>query len=127
MVSKNEALRELVFDSLQELKSFIARIELRKMAKGQKLVIVFASLLGLKQWQVKESQILERMRQIYKERGLKDIVIFNKVVAEAKGQNLLYKERSKGEFKILSHSPEVRAIFEKIKVAIKENSEKERV
>ena len=58
---------------------------------------------------------------------MKDIVIFNKVVAEAKGQNLLYKERSKGEFKILSHSPEVREIFEKIKVAIKENSEKERV
>lgn len=58
---------------------------------------------------------------------MKDIVIFNKVVAEAKGRNLLYKERSKGEFKILSHSPEVRAIFEKIKVAIKENLERERV
>ena len=66
------------------------------------------------------------MRALQK-KGLKDIVIFNKVVAEAKGQNLLYKERSKGEFKILSHSPEVRAIFEKIKVAIKENSEKDRV
>lgn len=70
---------------------------------------------------------MERMRELYKKRGLKDIIIFNKVVAEAKGQNILYKERSKGEFKILSHSPEVRAIFEKIKVAIKENSEKERV
>ena len=127
MLTKQEALRELVFDSLQELREFVYRIELRKMAKGQKLVIVFASLLGLKQWQVKESQILERMRQIYKERGLKDIVIFNKVVAEAKGQNLLYKERSKGEFKILSHSPEIRAIFERIQSVIKENLQRERV
>ena len=127
MLTKQEALRELVFDSLQELREFVYRIELRKMAKRQKLVIVFASLLGLKKWQVKESQILERMRQIYKERGLKDIVIFNKVVAEAKGQNLLYKERSKGEFKILSHSPEIRAIFERIQSVIKENLQRERV
>ena len=126
MLTKQEALRELVFDSLQELREFVYRIELRKMAKGQKLVIVFASLLGLKQWQVKESQILERMRQIYKERGLKEIVSFNKVVAEAKGQNLLYKERSKGEFKILSHSPEIRAIFERIQSVIKENLQRER-
>lgn len=65
----------------------------------------------------------ENARALQK-RGLKDIVIFNKVVAEAKGQNLLYKERSKGEFKILSHSPEVRAIFEKIKVAIKKKFRK---
>ena len=119
MVSKNEALRELVFDSLQELKSFIARIELRKMAKGQKLVIVFASVLGLKQWQVKESQILERMRQIYKERRLKEIVSFNEVVAN------LYQERAQGEFQIFSNTPEIRAIFEKIRVKIKENLQKE--
>ena len=119
MVSKNEALRELVFDSLQELKSFIARIELRKMAKGQKLVIVFASLLGLKQWQVKESQILERMRQIYKERRLKEIVSFNKVVAEMQGGELLYQERAQGEFQIVSNTPEIRAIFERIQNTVK--------
>lgn len=127
MLTKQEALRELVFDSLQELREFVYRIELRKMAKGQKLVIVFASLLGLKQWQVKESQILERMRQIYKERGLKEIVSFNKVVAEMQGGELLYQERAQGEFQIFSNTPEIRAIFERIQRVIKENLERERV
>ena len=127
MLTKQEALRELVFDSLQELKSFIARIELRKMAKGQKLVIVFASLLGFKQWQVKESHILERMRQIYKERGLKEIVSFNKVVAKMQGGELLYQERAQGEFQIFSNTPEIRAIFERIQRVIKENLQRERV
>ena len=127
MLTKQEALRELVFDSLQELREFVYRIELRKMAKGQKLVIVFASLLGLKKWQVKESQILERMRQIYKERGLKEIVSFNKVVAEMQGGELLYQERAQGEFQIFSNTPEIRAIFERIQRVIKENLERERV
>ena len=127
MLTKQEALRELVFDSLQELREFVYRIELRKMAKGQKLVIVFASLLGLKQWQVKESQILERMRQIYKERGLKEIVSFNKVVAEMQGGKLLYQERAQGEFQIFSNTPEIRAIFERIQSVIKENLQRERV
>ena len=128
MVSKNEALRELVFDSLQELKSFIARIELRKMAKGQKLVIVFASVLDLKQWQVKESQILERMRQIYKERRLKEIVSFNEVVANLYQERAqVYQERAQGEFQIFSNTPEIRAIFERIQRVIKENLERERV
>lgn len=127
MVTKQDALRELVFDSLQELSEFVYRIELRSFTKGQRLVIVFSNFFALQEWSKKEASIMERMRELYKKRGLKDIVIFNKVVAEAKGRNLLYKERSKGEFKILSHSPEVRAIFEKIKVAIKENLERERV
>lgn len=124
MVTKQEALRELVFDSLQELKAFVQRIELRSLKKGSEkkvCVIVFFNFFALQEWNVKEASILGRMRELYKKRGLKDIVTFNKVIAEAQGQNRFYKERSKGEFEILSNTPEIREIFEKIKVAIKEN------
>ena len=42
------------------------------------------------------------------------------------GQNHFYKERSKGDFEIISDTPEIRAIFENIKARIKEMKEKER-
>lgn len=129
MISKQEALRELVFDSLQELKAFVQRIELRSLKKGSEkkvCVIVFFNFFALQEWKAKEASILGRMRVLYKQRELKNIAVFNKVVAEAQGQNLFYKERSKGEFEILSNTPEIREIFEKIKVAIKENLERER-
>lgn len=130
MVTKQEALRELVFDSLQELKAFVQRIELRSLKKGSEnkvCVIVFFNFFALQEWKAKEALILDRMRELYKQRGLKEIVVFHQVVAEAQGQNRFYKEQSKGEFEILSNTPEIRAIFKKIKVAIKENLERERV
>ena len=127
MLTKQEALRELVFDSLQELGGFVCRIELQSFQKSKKLVIVFSSFLGLKEWRAKEALILAKMRELYKERGLKNVASFNKVVGELQGGKLLYKERSKGEFKILSHSPEIRAIFERIQSVIKENLQRERV
>lgn len=130
MVTKQEALRELVFDSLQELKAFVQRIELRSLKKGSEkkvCVIVFFNFFALQEWKAKEALILGRMREFYLQRGLKEIVVFHQVVAEAQGQSRFYKERSKGEFEILSNTPEIREIFEKIKVAIKENLERERV
>lgn len=129
MVTKQEALRELVFDSLQELKAFVQRIELRSLKKGSEnkvCVIVFFNFFALQEWKTKEALILGRMRELYKQRGLKEIVVFHQVVAEAQGQNRFYKEQSKGEFEILSNTPEIRAIFKKIKNAIKENLERER-
>lgn len=129
MVTKQEALRELVFYSLQELKAFVQRIELRSLKKGSEkkvCVIVFSNFFALQEWSIKEASILGRMRELYKQRGLKNVAVFHKVVAEAQGQNRFYKERSKGEFEILSNNPAIRAIFEEIKNTIKENLERER-
>ena len=129
MATKHEALRELIFDSLQELKAFVQRIELRRLKKGSEkkaCVIVFSNFFALQEWNKKEASIMERMRELYKQRGLKEIVVFHQVLAKDQGQNRFYKEQSKGEFEILSSSPEIRAFFEKIKVAIQENLERER-
>ncbi|WP_299385350.1 hypothetical protein [Helicobacter sp. UBA3407] len=132
MLTKQEALRELVFDSLQdlqELRAFVQRIELRSLKKGNEkkvCVIVFSNFFALQEWSIKEASILDRMRELYKQRGLKNVAVFHKVVAEAQGQNRFYKERSKGEFEILSNNPAIRAIFEEIKNTIKENLERER-
>ena len=125
MLTKNEALQELVFDSLQELGGFVCRIELQSFQKSKKLVIVFSSFLGLKEWRAKEALILAKMRELYKERGLKNVASFNKVVGELQGGKLLYKERSTGEFKNFSNTPEIKAFFERIRVKIKENLQKE--
>lgn len=129
MIAKQEALQELIFDSLQELRAFVQRIELRRFkeeSEKQVCVIVFSNFFALQEWKTKEASILGRMRELYKQRGLKEIVVFHKVLAKAQGQNRFYKERSKGEFEILSSSPEIRAIFEEIKNAIKESLERER-
>ena len=53
MLTKQEALRELVFDSLQELREFVYRIELRSFTKGQRLVIVFSNFFALQEWNKK--------------------------------------------------------------------------
>jgi len=127
MVTKQEALRELVFDSLQELREFVYRIELRSFAKGQKLVIVFSNFFALQEWSKKEASIMERMRELYKQRGLKEIVVFHQVLAKAKGQNRTYKELSTGEFDTSYCAPILGVIMDRIKIAIKENLERERV
>ena len=112
MVTKQEALRELVFDSLQELREFVYRIELRSFTKGQKLVIVFSNFFALQEWS---------------QRGLKEIVVFHQVLAKAKGQNRTYKELSTGEFDTSYCAPTLGVIMDRIKIAIKENLERERV
>ncbi len=129
MISKQEALQELIFDSLQELKAFVKYIELRSFKKGSKkqvCVIVFSNFFALKEWRAKEASILSKMRELYKQRELKKVAVFHKVIAEIQGQNHFYKERSKGDFEIISDTPEIRAIFENIKARIKEMKEKER-
>lgn len=123
----NKALKNLVFDSLEELKSFVCRIELRSFGESKKLVIVFFNFFALKQWEAKEAFFLARMRKLYKERGLKEVIIFHQVIAEAQGQRRFYKEKSSGDFEVLSSSETLNAIFTRIKIAIKENLEKERI
>lgn len=130
MVTKQEALRELVFDSLQELKAFVQRIELRSLKKGSEkkvCVIVFSNFFALQEWSKKEASIMERMRELYKQRGLKEIVVFHQVLAKAKGQNRTYKELSTGEFDTSCCAPTLGVIMDRIKVAIKKNLERERV
>ena len=53
MLTKQEALRELGLDSLQELREFVYRIELRSFTKGQRLVIVFSNFFALQEWNKK--------------------------------------------------------------------------
>lgn len=129
MANKNEALKELIFDALQELREFIKRIELREIfeqgSKKKICVIVFSNFFALQEWNVKKDSILCRMRELYKQRELKEIIVFHRVLAEVYGQNLFYKERSKGEFEIASNNPKIRDVFEKIKVSIKENLKRE--
>ncbi|MDE5925602.1 MAG: hypothetical protein K2G68_02625, partial [Helicobacter sp.] len=82
------------------------------------------------------SQTLERMRELYKERNLKQVVVFNAVKAEAefkpiqkentRQETLVFKEQSSGNFTIHCQDENLRKIFLEIQESIKNNLARER-
>ena len=99
-------------------------------------VIVFKHNLALAEWNRIQSQTLERMRALYKERHLKQVVVFNAVKAEVefkpiqkenpKQEILAFKEQSSGNFTIHCQDESMRKIFLKIQESIKHNLTRER-
>ncbi len=136
-LEKRKALKALVFDSIDErLKNLIARIDLKSIGSKEVCIILFNHPLALQEWKREEKQTLEKMRVLYKQRGLKDIVVFSKVLSKVSFKPTLsereeqkeqtYKERATGEFKIKAKDENLKACFESIKELIKHNRLKER-
>ncbi len=137
-LEKRKALKALVFDSIDErLKNLIARIDLKSIGGKEVCIILFNHPLALQEWKREEKQTLEKMRVLYKQRGLKDIVVFSKVLSKVsfkptpksereEQKEQTYKERATGEFKIKATDESLKACFESIKELIKHNRLKER-
>lgn len=136
-IEKRKALRELVFDSISaRLAPLIARVALREVGSNAACVIVFKHNLALIEWNHTQSQTLERMRKLYKERNLKQVVVFNAVKAEVefkpiqkenpKQESLAFKEQSSGNFAIHCKDENLRKIFLEIQENIKNNLAKEK-
>lgn len=137
-LEKRKALKALVFDSIDErLKNLIARIDLKSIGGKEVCIILFNHPLALQEWKREEKQTLEKMRVLYKQRGLKDIVVFSKVLSKVsfkptpksereEQKEQTYKERATGEFKIKAKDENLKACFESIKELIKHNRLKER-
>lgn len=136
-LEKRKALKSLVFDSIDErLKNLIARIDLKSIGGKEVCIILFNHPLALQEWKREEKQTLEKMRVLYKQRGLKDIVVFSKVLSKVsfkptpsekeEHKEQTYKERATGEFKIKATDENLKACFESIKELIKHNRLKER-
>lgn len=136
-IEKRKALRELVLDSIPaRLAPVIARVALRENGSNAICVIVFKHNLALAEWNRIQSQTLERMRALYKERHLKQIVVFNAVKVEVefkpiqkenpKQEILAFKEQSSGNFTIHCQDESMRKIFLKIQENIKHNLARER-
>lgn len=81
-VSKRNVLFSLVKDSMPSLASGIVRIDLHDRAEVKSVVINFATAGHLKEYRMKEKEIMEVMRSLYKERGLKDKLVFHKIEAK---------------------------------------------
>lgn len=135
-VKKRQALKELVFDSIDmRLESLICRIDLRKVGGREVCVIVFSHPLALQEWKMEKARTLEKMRELYKQRGLKKMLVFYQVLVEVvfsyspnkeiKESKQIYKERSSGEFEIKVQDTTLRSIFKSIQAAIKQNLKKE--
>ncbi|WP_276951265.1 hypothetical protein [Helicobacter rodentium] len=136
-IEKRKALRELVLDSISaRLAPLIARVALREVGDKAACVIVFKHNLALAEWNRTQSQTLERMRELYKERNLKQVVVFNAVKVEVefkpiqkenpKQETLAFKEQSSGNFTIHCQDESMRKIFLKIQENIKNSLARER-
>lgn len=136
-IEKRKALRELVLDSIPTcLAPLIARVALREVGDKATCVIVFKHNLALAEWNRTQSQTLERMRELYKERNLKQVVVFNSVKAEVefkpiqkentRQETLVFKEQSSGNFTIHCQDENLRKIFLEIQESIKNNLARER-
>ncbi|MDE5602624.1 MAG: hypothetical protein K2I71_01715 [Helicobacter sp.] len=135
-LEQRKVLNDLVFDAIQEnLKRLIIRIDLRNIAGKEVCVIVFNHPLALQEWKREQSPTIKKMRELYKQRNLKDLLVFHRVLVEVsyKPQNVkkekeslqTYKEQSSGDFAITAKDKEIKACFEAIKAAIKANLTKE--
>ena len=136
-IEKRKALRELVLDSIPAcLAPLISRVALRENGSNATCVIVFKHNLALAEWNRIQSQTLERMRELYKERNLKQVVVFNAVKAEVefkpiqkenpKQEILAFKEQSSGNFTIHCQDENMRKIFLKIQENIKNSLVREK-
>ncbi len=137
-VKKRQALRELVLDSIDaRLAKLINRVDLRSIGGKEICVIVFSHPLALQEWKREQTSTLEKMREFYKQRELKKIVVFYKVLAEVSYYPIAlkkeetekpiqtYKEQSSGEFAIQAQDETIKAYFKAIQMAIKQNLNKE--
>ena len=134
-LKKRQALKELVLDSIDvRLVKLIHRVDLRSIGGKEICVIVFHHPLALNEWKREQTATIERMRELYKQRKLKKVVVFHKVLTEVSYQPIplereakesTYKEQSSGEFIIQAQDEIIQAYFKAIQAAIKENLSKE--
>lgn len=76
---KRDALSSLIKDSMPTLESGIVRIDLHDKQEQKAVVINFKTHGHLKEYKMKEKEIMEVMRALYKERELKSVLVFHKI------------------------------------------------
>ncbi len=97
--------------------------------RGQILVLHFTHPGHLNEFKIRKDEILEKMRSIYKEHGLRESIVFKDVKAEQRyqpppkqvaEQSLEFEDRAKGDFENTQTNPVLNRIFENIRKTIKE-------
>ena len=81
---KRNMLNRLIKDSMPKLASGIVRIDLHDRQETKFVIVNFKSMAHLKEYRMKEKKIMEAMRTLYKERKLKEKLVFHKVKAKVK-------------------------------------------
>ncbi len=100
--------------------------------RGNILVLHFTHPAHLNEFRIRRDEILQRMREIYKEHRLKDVIVFKEVKAEARyhpppqpssQKSLDFTDRAEGAFENRVTHPELHRIFENIRNIIKERKQ----
>lgn len=125
---KLEMIRALSHLWADVVKLPIAGIDL----KNEILYITLAHPAHLQEWRLGEERYMQALREEYKQRELKKIVVFRKIVVKekpykktktAEEKQETYTERSKGDFEIKCANPRLRKIFESIRETIRSKND----
>jgi len=94
--------------------------------RGDTLEWVFDHPAMVGEFAMHREEILERMRQIYREKKLKDLLVFRRVTARSEARPPRQSPRPQsrrevatGSFEIQVNSPALRGVFERIREHIK--------
>ena len=136
-IEARKALTNLLQDTMGALFFGVYSYGFRDVNGKNHIHITFKNAAYKREWKLKEKEIMGRMRELYKERDLKKVVVFYgmqisvevamipKAEVKEKEQEIAYKEASAGNFKNYSTNPRFREIFESIRGHIKNNLQKE--
>ncbi|TLD81321.1 hypothetical protein [Helicobacter trogontum] len=128
-LNKRNMLDSLIKDSMPSLASGIVRIDLHDRQERKSVIVNFKSVGYLKEYRMKEKEIIETMRALYKERELKSKgLVFHKLEAKVLRVNVEEKcekedpiDYIEGTENFINHvdrntNPTLWRIFEEIRV-----------
>ncbi len=125
-LKEHKAIREL-----SEALGVIKKSFLYGSLRGSVLTFYFNHPGAVSEFNMQKESILEKMRSIYKEKRLKDSIVFNSVNASFVAKHSFSEEKksksrnieiARGEFEVQCKNPELKKIFESIKMHIRLNS-----
>lgn len=100
--------------------------------KNEILHITFAHPVHLQEWKINEERFLQELREEYKKRELKKIVVFRKIVCKESFKRVKkpinqeeenYKEKAKGDFTNHCTNPKLFEVFERIREIIRSKND----
>lgn len=122
-----QAIRELT----KALDNDLEKYFLYATTTNNKFIFWFNHQIGVLEFNSRKKQITSKMREIYKNKRLKDILYFTSIEAKLKNKSLkqepkkqIAKDISSGNFQINCKNKQLEKIFKNIQKAIKENNKK---
>ena len=83
-IYKRQRLNALVRDAMPKIWRFILRVDLDDKAAHKFITIWFRSGIGAKEYKYKRDEYIQNMRELYKKRKLRNILVFHQIYVKIK-------------------------------------------